>query len=54
MSNGLVRASSGWRAGEPENSGLVDWLPSCPEKDWFAPVASESAADLRDPEIEGR
>jgi len=42
------------RAGEPENSGLVDWLLSCPEKDWFAPVASESTADLRDPEIGGR
>ena len=26
----------------PDNEGLVDWLLTCPEKDWFQPVASES------------
>jgi len=25
-----------------ENAGLVDWLLSCPEKDWFVPLRSES------------
>jgi len=29
-----------------DNDGLVDWLLSCPEKDWFHPVPSESTADL--------
>lgn len=28
------------------NSGLVDWLLSCPEKDWFVPVESESTDTL--------
>ena len=42
------------RAGEQENSGLVDWLLSCPEKDWYVPVASESTADLKDPGIGGQ
>ena len=42
------------RRGEPENSGLVDLLLSCPEKDWFVPVASESTADLENPGIGGQ
>jgi len=42
------------RAGAPENGGLVDWLLSCPEKDWFVPVASESTADLKNPGIGGQ
>ena len=42
------------RTGAPENSGLVDWLLACPEKDWFVPVASESTASLRDPGIGGQ
>lgn len=29
-----------------DNDGLVDWLLSCPEKDWFQSVPSESTADL--------
>jgi bifunctional DNA-binding transcriptional regulator/antitoxin component of YhaV-PrlF toxin-antitoxin module len=28
------------------NEGLVDWLLSCPEKDWFQPVPSESTDAL--------
>lgn len=28
------------------NSGLVDWLLSCPEKDWFVPLESESTDTL--------
>ena len=42
------------RRGEPENIGLVDLLLSCPEKDWFVPVASESTADLKNPGIGGQ
>lgn len=42
------------RRGEPENSGLVDLLLSCPEKDWFAPVTSESTAGLKNPGIGGQ
>jgi len=30
----------------PDNEGLVDWLLSCPEKDWFQAVASESTDSL--------
>lgn len=26
--------------------GLVDWLLSCPEKDWFVPIESESTDTL--------
>ncbi len=26
----------------PRNEGLVDWLLSCPAKDFFVPIASES------------
>jgi AbrB family looped-hinge helix DNA binding protein len=28
------------------NEGVVDWLVSCPEKDWFVPVQSESTETL--------
>jgi AbrB family looped-hinge helix DNA binding protein len=28
------------------NEGLIDWLLSCPEKDWFQPVPSESTDSL--------
>ncbi len=28
------------------NEGLVDWLLSCPEKDWFQPIPSESTDAL--------
>jgi len=28
----------------PANAGLVDWLLACPERGWFAPIASESTA----------
>ena len=30
----------------PANQGLVDWLLSCPEKDYFVPVESESTDTL--------
>jgi len=30
----------------PERTGLMNWLRSCPEKDWFQPVASESTDTL--------
>jgi AbrB family looped-hinge helix DNA binding protein len=33
----------------PENVGLVDWLLACPEKGWFWPLASESAASVNSP-----
>jgi len=28
------------------NQGLVDWLLSCPEKDFFVPIESESTESL--------
>jgi hypothetical protein len=28
------------------NDGLVDWLLSCPEKDFFVPIESESTDTL--------
>lgn len=28
------------------NDGVVDWLLSCPEKDFFVPIASESTETL--------
>lgn len=31
---------------KPDNSGLVDWLLACPEKDWFQPIPSESTDSL--------
>lgn len=30
------------RVEPPANQGLVDWLLSCPEKDFFVPVPSET------------
>jgi AbrB family looped-hinge helix DNA binding protein len=34
------------------NEGLVDWLLSCPEKDWFQPMdRSETTADLEIPDF---
>jgi AbrB family looped-hinge helix DNA binding protein len=32
---------------EPEEFGLVEWLLSCPVKDWFQPIPSDSTADIR-------
>lgn len=29
-----------------KNTGLVDRLLACPEKDWFVPIASESTESL--------
>ena len=34
------------RVTPPPNEGLVDWLLSCPEKDWFQPIPSESTDSL--------
>lgn len=34
------------RCAPPPNEGVVDWLRSCPEKDWFVPVESESTDEL--------
>lgn len=28
------------------NEGLVDWLRTCPEQDWFQPLDSESTDSL--------
>ena len=36
----LVRRSAA------SNEGLVDWLLSCPEKDFFVPIESESTDTL--------
>ena len=30
----------------PANAGVVDWLLSCPEKDYFVPIESGSTDDL--------
>jgi AbrB family looped-hinge helix DNA binding protein len=30
----------------PPNEGAIDWLLSCPQKDFFSPVASESTDSL--------
>jgi AbrB family looped-hinge helix DNA binding protein len=30
----------------PPNSGLVEWLRSCPEQDWFVEIESESTDSL--------
>lgn len=30
----------------PPNEGVVDWLLSCPEKDFFVPIESESTDTL--------
>jgi AbrB family looped-hinge helix DNA binding protein len=29
-----------------DNTGVVDWLLSCPSSDWFQPLPSESTDDL--------
>ena len=42
------------RRGEPDNGGLVDLLLSCPEKDWFVPIVSESTATLGNPGFGGQ
>lgn len=34
------------RCAPPPNEGVVDWLLSCPERDWFVPVESESTDEL--------
>lgn len=34
------------RRSPPRNSGLIDWLVSCPEKGYFVPVESESTDTL--------
>jgi AbrB family looped-hinge helix DNA binding protein len=30
----------------PPNQGVVDWLRSCPEDDWFVEIESESTDSL--------
>jgi AbrB family looped-hinge helix DNA binding protein len=30
----------------PRNQGVLDWLLSCPEKDFFVPIESESTDTL--------
>jgi len=30
----------------PPNRGLVEWLRSCPEHDWFVEIESESTDSL--------
>jgi AbrB family looped-hinge helix DNA binding protein len=30
----------------PPNRGLVEWLRSCPERDWFLEIESESTDSL--------
>lgn len=34
------------RRAAPSNDGVVDWLLSCPQKDFFVPVDSESTDTL--------
>ncbi len=34
------------RLDPPPNQGVVDWLLSCPEKDFFVPIESESTDNL--------
>lgn len=29
-----------------DNTGVVDWLLSCPSSDWYQPLPSESTDDL--------
>jgi AbrB family looped-hinge helix DNA binding protein len=31
---------------ERDNEGVVEWLLSCPEKDWFEAVPSESTDEI--------
>jgi AbrB family looped-hinge helix DNA binding protein len=30
----------------PRNEGVLEWLLSCPEKDYFTPIESESTDEL--------
>jgi len=34
------------RVSPPPNSGMVDWLLSCPQKGYFVPIESESTDAL--------
>ena len=34
------------RRSAPPNGGVVDWLLSCPQKDFFVPIESESTDTL--------
>jgi AbrB family looped-hinge helix DNA binding protein len=34
------------RRSPPPNEGVVDWLLTCPEKDYFTAIESESTDDL--------
>ena len=34
------------RLDPPPNQGVVEWLLSCPEKDYFVPIESESTDQL--------
>lgn len=34
------------RVTPPPNHGLVQWLRSCPEREWFVGIASESTDSL--------
>jgi len=34
------------RVAPPPNRGLVDWLRSCPDQDWFVEIESESTDSL--------
>jgi len=34
---------------EPVEFDLVEWLLSCPVKDWFQPMPSDSTADIVNP-----
>ena len=34
------------REPDGDNSGVVDWLLSCPSSDWFQPLPSESTDKL--------
>ena len=42
----LDRGDYRLRRRTPPNEGVVDWLLSCPEKDFFVPIASESTESL--------
>ena len=33
--------------GAVNNKGLIDWLLSCPAKEWFVPIESEDTDSLR-------
>jgi AbrB family looped-hinge helix DNA binding protein len=34
------------RRSPPPNEGVIDWLLSCPQKDFFVPIDSESTETL--------